>query len=185
MKGLASVLLASALAAGCLVLTGCGKTEDKGGVSPTSASQGSKQPTKPATTVTAQGQPKPGPTQSTGGDIEKTSAGWDDIPVYPGATQEADAEAATPPAAMKTDWQYMGTMGYVTDDPVTEVGDWYLEEMPQHGWMKTVHMPFGEDSVMSAWSKLDQKSGVLISVFVRRDDKRTYIGITKGHDLAS
>jgi sulfatase modifying factor 1 len=103
---------------------------------------------------------------------------WEDIPVYPGASEIMEALTLSFPAA-STDYEQVGVRNYETDDPTEKVADFYLAEMPKKGWEKIMHMPMGE-SVVSVWQKGDGKFGTTIGI--GEEEGKTYIAIIVGRE---
>ena len=155
-----------------LVTLSCGLIDDLAGKEGPEATQ---PPAAPS------GEQPTSPPEQPASQEEPPSAGfsWDDIPIYPGASQITE-EVALPFPAESTDFELTEIRGYETDDPPEKVADFYLAEMPKKGWEKIVHMPMGE-SYMSVWQKGNGKLGTTIAIG-KREDGKTHIGIIVGRE---
>lgn len=103
---------------------------------------------------------------------------WEDIPVYPGASEIVkEVMASFPPGS--TDYELVGSRTYETDDEIEKVADFYLAEMPKKGWEKIMHMSMG-GSYTSVWQKGDGKFGTTIGI--GEQEGKTYIAIIVGRE---
>jgi sulfatase modifying factor 1 len=103
---------------------------------------------------------------------------WEDIPVYPGASEiMKEVTASFPPGS--TDYELVGSRSYQTDDEIEKVADFYLAEMPKKGWEKIMHMSMG-GSYTSVWQKGDGKFGTTIGI--GEQEGKTYIAIIVGRE---
>ena len=103
---------------------------------------------------------------------------WEDIPVYPGASEiMKEVTASFPPGS--TDYELVGSRSYETDDEIEKVADFYLAEMPKKGWEKIMHMQMG-GSYTSVWQKGNGKFGTTIGI--GEQNGKTYIAIVVGQE---
>lgn len=65
---------------------------------------------------------------------------WDDVPVYPGATQVNNHEWFTEDVkdAFKEHWDRVEWRYYVVDNPDISVDTYYMNEMPERGWSRII-----------------------------------------------
>lgn len=83
-----------------------------------------------------------------GGDVT-----WDDVPVYPGADRTMEFSGSMGGEEGDCDrleWRYYE----VSADPA-DVADYYLDEMPGHGWTKYGEMKMSGVGAWSMWTKGD------------------------------
>jgi ssRNA-specific RNase YbeY (16S rRNA maturation enzyme) len=118
--------------------------------------------------------PTPKPTQaptSVAGDFD-----WDDIPVYPGASDAEEFSMSIPGADTgeyeRIEWRY-----HTTNDSATDVTSFYADRMPDNGWDETATMSIGDVS-WSYWSKDNGDTGAFIAVV--NEDGETNIMMWKG-----
>ena len=101
---------------------------------------------------------------------------WDDVPVYPGASEAEEFSMSIPGAEAgeyeRIEWRY-----YTTNDSVASVTSFYADSMPDEGWAEVLTMKTDEVS-WSYWSKDDGETGAYIGAV--SDDGEANIMMWKG-----
>jgi len=158
MKKLISIMLALVLMLSCSALIACGGGDDN-------TPEQTKQNQQDNST------PKPASGSFT----------WDDIPLYPGAS-DAEKFSMTIPGAETGEYERIEWRYYTTNDSVDDVISFYADEMPDNGWAEMATMSMGETS-WSFWSQNNEETGAFIGVM--QDDGHTILWMWRGEGLVS
>lgn len=151
-----SAILTLALAAGC------GGGEQRSGANPT-ARPGSTDAGKPANDPLKDGA------------AAKPSAGWEDVPVYPGAKtlQQMNLPGANAGDQFsKVEWRY-----YSTGDAAAKVIEYYKAETAKKGWKEVLFMAAGQGASWGMYEKGNAGFGVWIT---GEGQNATNIGVWRG-----
>jgi len=105
---------------------------------------------------------------------------WDDVPVYPGASQTANmgwgSFGAQEGQCDRLEWRY-----YEVNASADEVMSFYEDEMPGYGWESYGHFQMGDQTGMASWSMWTKENGVHAAyVYVMESDGETILIMWRG-----
>jgi hypothetical protein len=106
---------------------------------------------------------------------------WEDIPIYPGASEREKIEISMPDAQQvgaeeleSVEWRY-----YETQDEVKDVADFYKVEMPNQGWEERMWMDFSEEMSIGQYQRRQGEITSMIQT-VKDQEGTTFITIMRG-----
>ncbi len=157
MRKTISLMLLIVMVLACVGFTACGVGEvtppSSGGTTPTPSDGGT-----------------PTPAPSSGGGFT-----WNDMPIYPGATQGGEVAWSMPPE--EGEWQKAEWRWYETSASPSQVIAFYQSAMPQNGWQQMASMEVEEVSWLM-YMKNNEQDGAM--VWVGAEEGKTYIGLMRG-----
>jgi hypothetical protein len=111
----------------------------------------------------------------------KPTAGWADIPVYPGSKQVQGLTMTVPSEALgdeyeKVEWRY-----YTTNDAVDKVSNFFKAEMPKKGWKETGWMAF-EGMAMGIYENAAGDTAAGVWVGKNQGENVTSLGVWRAEE---
>ena len=108
---------------------------------------------------------------------------WADVPAYPGASEVEERDAQQPVSGQMRRYRALQSRIYETDAEVEAVHQFYLDRMPDNGWMRVMATTYDRPpSAMSAWAKEGGVVGANVSVGEDERSGKTYITLMRGED---
>jgi hypothetical protein len=169
MKKTISIVIALLVILSCVGTTACDSEKEKGATQTQTQSQQQK------TTGAAPKTTQPQSAGSAGG----SSAGWSDMPIYPGA-QENMKVSSDKNETINNKPAVIESRMYTTSDKRDNVVAFFKDKMPANGWKETVWTETKVGDKGSSIGQYDKNGGDSISIVQISDtDKGTLIKLDK------